>query len=78
MRCVVILWALTHAHVKQESQETETPALVSRLNLIENVCLFFNKLATTAIQHSLFVLFFPPSRGLSRGGKNERKERDPC
>ena len=33
MRCVVILWDLTHAHAKQDSQEMETPALVSRLSL---------------------------------------------
>ena len=34
MRYVVILWDLTHAHAKQDSQEIETPALVSRLSLI--------------------------------------------
>ena len=34
MRCVVILCDLTHAHAKQDSQEMETPALVSRLSLI--------------------------------------------
>ena len=31
MRCVVILWDVTHAHVKQDSQAMKTPALPSRL-----------------------------------------------
>ena len=34
MPCVVILLDLTHAHVKQDSQEMDSHALVSRLSTI--------------------------------------------
>ena len=34
MRCVVILLDFTHAHVKQDSQEMDSHALVSRLSTI--------------------------------------------
>ena len=55
----------------------ETPALVSRLSLIENVCLiclFLNKPATTAIQHSLFFHSSCPSnKVLARWEKNTVK-----
>ena len=37
MRCVIILLDLTHAHVKQDSQEMDSHALVSRLSIF---CLF--------------------------------------
>ena len=30
MRCVAIMWDLTHAHVKQDTQAMETPALVRK------------------------------------------------
>ena len=60
----------------------ETPALVSRLSLIENVCLiclFLNKPATTAIQHSLFFYSSCPSnkvlaRWEKKYSKNDRLE----
>ena len=77
IRCVVILWDLTYAHVKQDSQEMETPALVSRLSLIENVCLiclFLNKPATTAIQHLyFFTLLALPIKFWLDGKKNTVK-----
>ena len=60
MRCVVTLLDLTHAHVKQDSQEMDSHALVSRLSTILfvwYVC-FFEWTATTAIQES-FKLFSP-------------------
>ena len=60
MRCVVILLDLTHAHVKQDSQEMDSHALVSRLSTILFVWyeLFFEWTETTTTQES-FVLFSP-------------------
>ena len=61
MRCVVILLDLTHAHVKQDSQEMDSHALVSRLSTIlfvRYVCFLSEPTATTPMQES-FVLFSP-------------------
>ena len=37
MRCVAIIWDLTHARVKQDTQAMETPARVSHMSLISFV-----------------------------------------
>ena len=51
----------THAHVKQDSLEMDSHALVSRLSIIffvRYVCFLSEPTATTAMQES-FVLFSP-------------------
>ena len=61
MRIAVILLDRTHAHVKQDSQEMDSHALVSRLSIIlfvRYVSFLSEPTATTAMQES-FVLFSP-------------------
>ena len=61
MQYVAIRLDRTHAHVKQDSQEMDSHALVSRLSIIlfvRYVSFLSEPTATTAMQES-FVLFSP-------------------